>query len=245
MTAQQNNIEKHCIKEPNCAKLDENAVSKGNKSGNVIQLTNNYFAQCSQPQKKLTPRKPKSEERRSRKYLTTDEVTRLRKAAKEVGRLGERDSLIILLMYRHGLRVSEVCSLRWEAVQLNDSVIHINRRKNGSASVQVLEGDEIRALRKLKREQLSSSFVFTSERKGPLSTRSVQTLIERAGRLAGIEFPVNAHSLRHACGYALANKGTDTRSIQAYLGHKNIQHTVTYTNLSSARFKSFGAILGG
>lgn len=237
--------EKLCIKGTNYANFDELPDSEGNKIDNVIQMPGHHFAQCLIQPPKTTPRKPKSEDKRSRKYLTKDEVTRLRTAAKKIGRLGDRDSLIILMMYRHGLRVSELCGLKWQQVQLDQGVIHINRVKHGSASVQPLEADEIRALRKLKREQQTSPFVFISERKGPLSSRAVQAMIERAGQVAGIEFPVNAHALRHACGYALANAGTDTRSIQAYLGHRNIQHTTLYTQLSSTRFNSFGQILGG
>lgn len=236
---------RHCTKQPNYAEFDEQPTLEANKTDNVISLSNNRFMQSSTKPPKAMPRKPKSEDKRSRKYLTTDEVTRLRAAAKKVGRCGDRDALIVLMMYRHGLRVGELCSLKWDQVQLDKGVIHINRAKNGSASVQPLGGDETRALRKLRREQPTNAYIFTSERKGPMSSRTVQAMIERAGVVAGIEFPVNAHSLRHSCGYALANAGTDTRSIQAYLGHKNIQHTVVYTQLSSNRFNSFNQILGG
>jgi site-specific recombinase XerD len=81
--------------------------------------------------------------------------------------------------------------------------------------------------------------VFTTERGGPFSTSAFAKLIEAAGVKAGLPFPVHAHMLRHACGYALANAGHDTRSLQAYLGHKNIQHTVRYTEMSPTRFKDF------
>ena len=63
-------------------------------------------------------------------------------------------------------------------------------------------------------------------------------MIERAGVEAKIPFPVHAHMLRHACGYALANKGVDTRTLQAYLGHRSIQSTVRYTELGPGRFKN-------
>ncbi len=237
-----NTTSKHCAKQPNYEMIGSKPVSEASRNGNVVSLPGNRIAQSP----KVTPRKPKSQDRRSRKYLTPDEVTRLKTAAKGLGRLGERDSLIILMMYRHALRVSELCDMRWEQLHLDRGEIYVNRVKNGSASVQKLEGDEIRALRKLKREQQPTSpFVFVSERKGPLSSRAIQMMIERAGIAAGIEFPVNAHALRHAAGFALANAGADTRSIQGYLGHKNIQHTVLYTQLASDRFKSFGSILGG
>ena len=198
---------RHCTKQPIYEELDEQPTLEANKNDNVISMPGNRFMQSSTKPPKVMPRKPKSEDKRSRKYLTTDEAKRLRAAAKKVGRLGERDSLIVLLMYKHGLRVSELCDLKWEQLQLDNGVIHVNRLKNGSPSVQPLTGEETRALRKWKREQQANPYVFTSERKGPLASRTVQTMIERAGKLAGIEFPVNAHALRHSTGYALANAG--------------------------------------
>jgi type 1 fimbriae regulatory protein FimB/type 1 fimbriae regulatory protein FimE len=72
-----------------------------------------------------------------------------------------------------------------------------------------------------------------------MTTENVRTIVARAGRLAGLTFPVHPHMLRHACGYKLANDGHDTRAIQHYLGHRNIMHTVRYTELASDRFKNF------
>ena len=98
----------------------------------------------------------------------------------------------------------------------------------------------MRALRKLQREQTQDGgYAFTSERGGPMTTDNVRKMMQRAGERARISFPVHPHMLRHATGYKLANDGHDTRAIQYYLGHKNIQHTVRYTELSSERFKSF------
>ena len=96
-----------------------------------------------------------------------------------------------------------------------------------------------RALRRLQREQERSPFVFTSERGAPFGTAGFARMVERAGVEAKLGFKVHPHMLRHACGHALANRGHDTRALQAYLGHKNIQHTVRYTELSSTRFKNF------
>jgi type 1 fimbriae regulatory protein FimB/type 1 fimbriae regulatory protein FimE len=178
--------------------------------------------------------------RRSREYLTPAEVKALRDAAKATGRQGERDHLLILMTYRHALRVSEVIDLRWEQVNFDEAKLHVNRCKNGEPSVHYLEGDELRILRKHSRESPESPFVFASERKGPLSARTVRNIVARAGELAKLEMPIHPHMLRHAKGYQLASKGHDTRAIQAYLGHKNIQHTVTYTKLDPRRFKGFG-----
>lgn len=186
------------------------------------------------------PTKPRNTDVRSREYLTSKEVERLKNAAKEIGRHGFRDWLLITMMYRHGLRAGEAIDLRWDQVDLDNGRLHVNRLKNGDPSVHYIQGDEIRALRKLKRLYQDSDFLFTSERKAPLTGRTVHHIISRAGELAGLKFPCHPHMLRHARGYKLAAQGEDTRAIQAYLGHKNIQHTVLYTKLDPKRFKGFG-----
>jgi site-specific recombinase XerD len=111
--------------------------------------------------------------------------------------------------------------------------------ENGKPSTHPIRGDELRALRKLKREAPKSPFVFVSERGGPFTTDSFNWLVKRAGKKARFPFQAHAHMLRHAAGHKLAGDGHDTRSIQDYLGHKNIQHTVRYTELSPTRFKDF------
>ena len=147
---------------------------------------------------------------------------------------------MVLIAYRHGLRVSELVSLRWHSIDFRHSQIHVARRKGGSAATHPLTGRELRALRRLQREQEpKSSFVFTSERGVPFATGGFRTLLARLGEAAGIDFRIHPHMLRHACGFKLANAGVDTRSLQAYLGHKNIQHTVRYTELAPNRFKDF------
>ena len=174
-----------------------------------------------------------------RKYLTPREVERLMNAARKSGRYGHRDATMILIAFRHGLRASELTGLRWSDVELATGRLHVRRVKNGSPSVHPLQGDELRALRRLQREQQPSSHVFTTERGGPMTPKGFNTAMHRIGERAGMPFPVHPHMLRHATGYALANAGHDTRALQAYLGHKNIQHTVRYTELSSSRFKDF------
>lgn len=188
---------------------------------------------------KLPPRRVKNIERRSREYLTPKEVDAMVTAAKSAGRHRHRDAALILLTYRHAGRVSEVVAWRRDQVDLEQGTIHINRLKNGNPSVHPLRGPEIRALRRLFREYPDSQYVFCTERKGPLTAATARKVIARAGALAGLGFPVHPHMLRHATGYYLAGKGQDTRAIQAYMGHKNIQHTVRYTELSPTRFKDF------
>jgi type 1 fimbriae regulatory protein FimB/type 1 fimbriae regulatory protein FimE len=185
------------------------------------------------------PKRQKNSDVRSRGYLTEEEVEIIIKAARKTGRHGHRDATLILLTYRHGLRVSELVSLRWDQIDLRQGIIHVNRRKNGTPSTHPLRGSEIRALRKLQRDYPYTPYIFVTERKGPLTTSTVRKLVARAGEIGGIQFPVHPHMLRHACGFKLANDSQDTRAIQHYLGHKNIQHTVRYTELSAGRFNDF------
>lgn len=152
---------------------------------------------------------------------------------------GQRDAALILLTYRHGLRVSEAIALQWAAIDLKQGRLHVHRLKEGIPAVHPLRGPEIRALRRLERESPRSPYVFVSERGSPLSDSAVRKVVARAGCHAGLEFPIHPHMLRHATGYKLANDGHDTRAIQHYLGHKNIQHTVRYTQLSATRFQNF------
>jgi type 1 fimbriae regulatory protein FimB/type 1 fimbriae regulatory protein FimE len=183
------------------------------------------------------PIRPKNADVRSREYLTIDEVQALMKAAGSVGRHRHRDKTLILIMFRHGLRVSEAVNLRYDQADFKSGQIHINRLKNGRAATHYLEGDEMRALRRLKRESPVNPFIFVTERGGPMTRSTIGKLIKRAGEIAGIEFPVHPHMLRHACGYYLANKGVDTRTIQDLLGHVSIIHTVRYTELSPHKFR--------
>jgi len=176
---------------------------------------------------------------REREYLRPHEVEELMKAARHVGRYRLRDATIILLMFRHGLRSAELVALKWSSVDLKDGYLAIHRVKHGHDSVHPLRSPELRALRQLQLNYSDTQYVFVSERKAPLSTRSVRQIISRAGQLAGLPFPVHSHQLRHACGYYLAAQGHDTRAIQDYLGHRNIQHTVRYTRLSPDRFENF------
>jgi type 1 fimbriae regulatory protein FimE len=193
------------------------------------------FRECSAK----PPRRVPNAERRSREFLTPAEVESVIKAAERVGRHGFRDGTLLLIAYRHALRVSELVSLRWDQVDFNQALLHVKRLKNGNASTHPLHGPELRALRKLQRDYPSSPYVFTGERRGPLTASTVRKMIARAGVTAGLEFPIHPHMLRHAAGYKLANDGQDTRAIQHYLGHRNICHTVLYTNLSPERFKDF------
>ena len=206
---------------------------------NVISIDTAKPVQSTVNGKVAPPARKKNKDLRPREYLTGSEIELLRKAAKKAGRHGHRDSTLILITYRHALRVSELVTLRWDSVDLQQGLLHVNRLKGGVASSHPISGVEIRALRRLKRDYNKSPFIFTTERKGPLTASTVRKMIARAGVNAGIEFPIHPHMLRHSTGYKLANDGQDTRSIQLYMGHRNIQHTVRYTELSPDRFKEF------
>jgi integrase len=134
---------------------------------------------------------------------------------------------------------SELCDLQWSQIELATGRLHVRRAKNGSPSVHPMQGDEIRALRRLQREQGLSSHVFMTERDGPMTPKAFHALFARIGERAKMPIPVHPHMLRHGCGYALANAGHDTRALQAWPGHKNIQHTVRYTELAPDRFQNF------
>jgi integrase len=147
---------------------------------------------------------------------------------------------MVLVTYRHGLRASELTDLQWDQVDFATATLHVRRAKRGTPATHPIRGDEMRALRKLQREQEPKSpYVFTSERGAPFTTAGFAGMVERAGEAAGFKFKAHPHMLRHACGFALASAGHDTRALQAYLGHRNIQQTVRYTELAPDRFKDF------
>jgi type 1 fimbriae regulatory protein FimB/type 1 fimbriae regulatory protein FimE len=178
-------------------------------------------------------------ETRVREHLLPDEVEALIVAARKT-RYPERNSTLILTMFRHGLRVAEAACLRWVQIDQRSGLMHVNRLKAGTSATHPISARESRALHALRKISHSSdSWVFRSERGGPMSCRNIHAIVAAAGEKAGLEFPCHPHQLRHACGYYLALQGQDTRAIQAYLGHTSIEHTVRYTALAPDRFKNF------
>lgn len=188
----------------------------------------------------VPPRRRRNRDVRTREYLTPKEVERLIAAAKKRHRrYGLRDATMILVAFRHGLRVTELCALTWDQIDFAHGLMHVRRIKNGIPSVQQIGGEELRALRALKREDTMGRFVFMSERGAPMTPAGFRKLLARLAATASFAFSVHPHMLRHATGYKLANDGRPTRDLQHYLGHKNIMHTVRYTELSPERFKNF------
>jgi len=176
----------------------------------------------------------------ARKHLVSAEVDRLLAATKGT-RHETRDRCLLLLMFRHGLRVSEACGLLLSQVDTESRVLHVKRLKAGLSTTHPLWGDEIRAIKvwlaDRARMKPGTDAFFISERRSPLSRKTAWVMIRDYGRLAGLSVEAHPHMLHHACGFALADQGADTRLIQDYLGHRNIQHTVRYTATNPARFE--------
>ena len=176
----------------------------------------------------------------AKNFLTTSEMKKFLAAARK-GRHAVRDYCLMLMAYRHGLRVSELIDIRRNDLDLETGRLFVRRLKGSLSTQQPLEGDELRALRAWLRERetypnASSNYLFLSER-GMLTRQAINYLVAQIGHKASLNFKVTPHSLRHSTGYFLANKGHDTRLIQDYLGHKNITHTVRYTRTAAARFE--------
>ena len=177
---------------------------------------------------------------RDRKHLVSAEVDKLI-AATMGSRNAARDRCLLLLMFRHGLRVSEACGLRLAQVDVESRVLHVKRLKEGLSTTHPLRADEIKAIKAWLAERATmkpeTNAFFISERRGPLSRKTAWLAIRDYGRRADLPVEAHPHMLRHACGFALADQGADTRLIQDYLGHRNIQHTVRYTATNPARFE--------
>jgi type 1 fimbriae regulatory protein FimB len=175
-----------------------------------------------------------------RKHLTGHEVGQLMGATKG-NRNEARDRCLLLLMFRHGLRVSEACELKLDQVDTDSRVMHVKRLKGGLSTTHPLRGDELRAITAWLKERShikpAGKALFVSEQRKPLHRSTVNLLLQKYSDAAGLSIRAHPHMLRHACGYALADQGADTRLIQDYLGHRNIQHTVRYTASNPARFE--------
>ena len=170
--------------------------------------------------------------------LTGAQLNQLIKAARK-GRYGQRDGTLVLIMARHGLRVTEAVDLRWDQVDFAKGHLHVRRLKNGIDSVHTVQGDELRALRELRRGQKpQSAFLFTSERGGPMTRSNVAKMIEVTADRAGLPH-MHPHMLRHTCRHLLADAGHGTRRLQLWLGHSDIKHTSSYSQLSALPFKDF------
>ncbi len=170
--------------------------------------------------------------------MTPEQVELVAKAASKVGRFGFRDSQLIRTGFRHGMRASELIHLKWDHIDLKTGDMMVRRLKKGKDTMHPIGGDEMRAFRRLLRMHPDSPYVFPSQLGGPLTASGLQKIVSRAGRKAGLSFPIHPHMLRHACGFKMANEGRDLRVMMDYLGHRTVAQTVKYTELCSSRFRS-------
>jgi type 1 fimbriae regulatory protein FimB/type 1 fimbriae regulatory protein FimE len=172
------------------------------------------------------------------KFLRPEEANRLIEAAGKRGRHRFRDKVLVRMVYRHGLRASEATDLRWSQIDLDAGTLIVHRAKGGNAFTHHMDRDELGDMRK-HRAKITGPFVFESERGGPLSVDALQDVVSKAGKLAGLTTPerprIHPHMLRHGAGYSLINQGHDLRTVQEFLGHKNITSTAIYTALDQAR----------
>lgn len=182
------------------------------------------------------PTRRPNKDTRSREYLKDTEVDLLIRAASQ-RRYPVRDSLIIRMLFTHGFRVQELCDLEWDLIDLKKEQLVAERDKNGATSLHSITREEKHALKELRKANPEARFVFLSERDTQFSPRGIFKIVQESGKVAGLGDHVHPHMLRHSKGYQLVNRGTDLRLIQAYLGHKNIRHTVRYTELDPKMLK--------
>lgn len=207
-------------------------------NGNQEKIS--VFGHKDNMEKRTPPRKQKNRDMRQQEHLSEKEVQELIKAAKKYGKAnGERDALMINLMYIHGLRVTELVGLVWDDFNFKQMRLYPRRAKNGINTPHPITREEEKLLKGYQRRSASGKYLFPSRKNVGvhLSERSARRIVQVAGREAGLGSHVHPHMLRHSCGFHMVNKGIDIRLIQAYLGHSSINSTVLYTAVQSEHFE--------
>jgi type 1 fimbriae regulatory protein FimB/type 1 fimbriae regulatory protein FimE len=182
------------------------------------------------------PKKLNNKHEREHEWITYDEFKKIRQAAASTGRHQHRDELMTLMAFRHGLRAAELVGLKWSQVDLSQRTLDVIRKKGGKRGTHDLTNEEVRMLKRLAPEAEREGPVFRTERGGPLSTNGFFKIVQRAGDAAGVK-KLHPHMFRHACGFYMVDKGVNLRVIQDWLGHRNIQMTVIYTELAPGRLR--------
>jgi integrase len=188
--------------------------------------------------RKSPPRRKPNSEFRKREYLTVGEMNAILKAVRK-NRYGVRDYCLVLLMARHGLRVSEAIILKVEQVDFANSSLYVKRLKGSKSNSHPLSGTEMRAIRALLKKQPTTTWLFLSNRQAPMTRGNVQQIFAKAGKDAGLPFRVHPRQARHYTGWALCNRPNpvDIRTLQSWMGHSNPTHTIRYSELAPGRFR--------
>jgi integrase len=214
----------------------------------------NRKVQPTSAETRAMPCRPTNKSLRAREFLEPGEVDALRRRAR-LTRNPDRDEALVLLSFRHGLRACEAVNWRWEQIKLREQLVYVPRAKEGIPSTHPMERDEVQLLRRLYKDnrnkarqdgalENASPFVFLSERGGPMTEGNFLKLVKWLGEAAELPFPAHPHMLRHSCGYFRINNGWDIRHLQLWLGHKTIQQTMRYAELSDEPFRRYYKIGG-
>lgn len=189
---------------------------------------------------KQSPTLAANSHEKKKDFLTHDEVLRLAHASYSSMRNPIRNRLIIMLSYMHGLRVSELINIKIDDIDFKNARLWVSRLKGGLSTEHPIERKTtFKDLKRLvnHRANNSSDYLFQNESGSPMTRQGIFYIVKTAAGIAGIK-NVHPHTLRHSCGYYLANKGYDLRLIQDYLGHRDPKHTALYTRTASNRFKN-------
>jgi site-specific recombinase XerD len=180
--------------------------------------------------RRVPPRKKHAPDLHSREHLTPKDIAVLIGSARASEVNAVRNALLILTIYTHALRVSEVSELRWQDVDLDNQLIKVSRLNNGVSSVHRLTAQEAGWLLRLRRNCVESDYIFCSDSGNPLTRRTIHFIVAKAAKVAGLKLSVHPHMLRHARAFHLAKEGVELPKLRKILGHRNLQHTRQYTN---------------
>lgn len=181
-----------------------------------------------------------NDELRGKRYLSSSEVEQVCKVIRKESRYSDRDELMVLVAFHHGLRVSELVNVKWQHIDMKVGQLAVKRLKNGIDTLHPISSKrELMLLRRLHKDQSkpTAGFVFKNERGGVVSTNGFQKTFGKFSNLA-LDTKWNVHALRHGCGTSLIERGHDLRTVQVYLGHKNIQNTTVYLHETSKQFEN-------